>query len=128
MTPAQNKSAVTIDSLTKALRIAQIADAAKAEEIVILDVRGLSTVTDFFVIFTGTSQTHLRAIGKRVDEGLSKLGVEAERVDGRESTNWIVFDYGSVIAHAMMEDARRFYDLERLWGDAPQVDWKTSES
>ncbi len=108
--------------------IARIADAAKAENIVLLDVRGLSTITDFFVIFTGTSQTHLRAIGKRLDEELSKKGFEAERVDGRHSTNWIVFDYGNVIAHAMIEETRRFYDLERLWGDAPIINWQSNEN
>ncbi|MGB9690680.1 MAG: ribosome silencing factor [Candidatus Sumerlaeaceae bacterium] len=122
------KTKLELDSLSKAVRIAQTADAAKAENIVVLDVRGLSSVADFFVIFTGTSQTHLRSIGKRLDEELSKEGVEVERVDGRHSTNWIVFDYGSVIAHAMMDETRRFYDLERLWGDAPLVAWQPNEN
>lgn len=124
MTTTPTRKPTDIDSLSKARRIARLAEEAKAENIVILDVRGLSNVTDFFVIFTGTSQTHLRAIGKRLDEDLSRDGIEAQRVDGRVSTKWIVFDYGNVIAHAMVEEIRRFYELERLWGDAPLVDWK----
>lgn len=115
------------NALEKAVQIARIANAAKAENIVILDVRGISSVTDFFVIFSGSSQTHLRAIGKRLDEELSAHGLEAERVDGLRATNWIVFDYGSVIVHAMLEESRRFYDLERLWGDAPRVAWQVSD-
>ncbi len=113
----------SIDSVTKAVLIARTADDAKAQDIIILDVRGISSITEFFVIFTGTSQTHLRAIGKRLDEELSQYGIDAERVDGRASNRWIVFDYGNVIAHAMTDEARRFYELERLWGDAPLVDW-----
>jgi ribosome-associated protein len=117
------KKSADVDSYVKALKIAQVADAAKAENIVVLDVRRLSNVTDYFIICTGTSQTHIRAIGKRLDEALANLGIEPERVDGYRATNWIVFDYGTVILHAMMEEARQFYDLERLWGDAPRVKW-----
>jgi ribosome-associated protein len=118
------KKTDNISAEIKARRIAQVADEAKATDIVILDVRGLSNVADFFVIFTGTSQTHLRAIGKRLEEHLEPEGICAERIDGFRATNWIVFDFGSVIAHAMLEEARQFYDLERLWGDAPRLSWQ----
>ncbi|MCX7625542.1 MAG: ribosome silencing factor [Candidatus Sumerlaeaceae bacterium] len=126
MTTGTTKHTEVISAQDKAVRIARVADAAKAENVVVLDVRNLSSVTDFFVILTGSSQSHLRAIGKRLEEELSKEGIEAEHVDGRTSTKWIVFDYGTVIVHAMLEETRKFYDLERLWGDAPLVHWKES--
>lgn len=124
MTTKTTKHSENVAAQDKAIRIARLADAAKAENIVVLDVRRLSNVTDFFVILTGSSQTHLRAIGKRLEEELSKEGIKADSIDGKMSSKWIVFDYGSVIVHAMLEETRQFYDLERLWGDAPLVQWQ----
>lgn len=112
-----------IEGAEKAKLVARLADEAKAADIVVLDVRGMSNITDYFVIMTGTSRNHLRALGKRLRDGMLEAGARTERVDGEKSTNWVVFDYGNVIVHAMLEDARAFYDLERLWGDARQVSW-----
>jgi len=94
----------------------------KAENIAVLDVRKLSSVTDFFVIATGTSQPHLRAI---VEEITSKLRDEHDlrpaRTDGMISGDWVVMDYFDVIVHVMHTEARARYDLEGLWGDARPV-------
>jgi ribosome-associated protein len=98
------------------------ADNKKAEDIVILDVRELSSVADYFVICSGTSEPHLRAIS---DEILTKLRDEQmlrpRAIDGTLQTAWIVLDYFDVIMHVMKAEIREKYDLEALWGDAPRL-------
>jgi ribosome-associated protein len=100
----------------------ELAGNRKAEDIVILDVRQLSSVTDYFVIATGSSEPHLRAI---VDELTEKL-LEEHRlrpraIDGALQTGWVVLDFFDVIVHVMRQEVRQRYDLETLWGDAPRV-------
>ena len=111
-----------MDSKKLALLCREFADNRKAEDIAILDVRELSTVTDYFVIASGTSEPHLRAI---VDEITDKLrdehDVRPRAVDGTLPTAWVVLDFFDVIVHVMRKDVRERYDLETLWGDAPQV-------
>jgi len=111
-----------MDSKQLALLCREFADNKKAEDIAILDVRELSSVTDYFVIASGTSEPHLRAI---VDEITGKLHEEhtlrPRAVDGALQTAWVVLDYFDVIVHVMRRDVRERYDLETLWGDAPRV-------
>ena len=111
-----------MDSKRLALLCREFADTKKAENIVVLDVRDLSSVTDYFVIASGTSEPHLRAI---VDEVMDRLREEHEvrprAVDGTLQTAWVVLDYFDVILHVMRQDVRERYDLETLWGDAPLV-------
>ena len=111
-----------MDSKKLALLCRDFADNKKAENIVALDVRKLSTVTDYFVIASGTSQPHLRAI---VEEITSKLRDEHDlrpsRAEGTTSGAWVVLDYFDVIVHVMHTDTRKRYDLEGLWGDARPV-------
>jgi ribosome-associated protein len=108
-----------MDSKKLAQLCRDLADNKKAENIVVLDVRKLSSVTDYFVIATGTSQPHLRAI---VEEIHSKLrdehGLRPVRTDGMASGSWVVLDYFDVIVHVMHTETRKHYDLEGLWGDA----------
>jgi len=110
-----------MDSKKLALLCRDLADNKKAEDIVVLNVRKLSSVTDFFVIVSGTSAPHLRAI---VEEIHSKLrddhDLRPARSDGGGS-NWVVLDYFDVIVHVMHTEARARYDLEGLWGDAKPV-------
>lgn len=119
-------SAQKIDStaLQRAEHIAAVASEGKAENIVILDLHELSNITDYFVIFTGTSQIHLRSLGDRIEKALRETGLKPGHIDGERGSGWLVFDYGNVIAHAMMQDSRQLFDLERLWGDAPRIDWE----
>jgi ribosome-associated protein len=124
MTQRAAASAAPSTARERAERLANIASEAKAEDIVILDLRELSSITDYFVVLTGTSQTHLRSLGKRIEDEMLKLGLKPGNVEGNRGTGWMVFDYGSVIVHAMTNDSRRMYDLERLWGDAPKVVWQ----
>ncbi len=111
-----------MDSRTLARLCRDFADNKKAENIVILDVHKLSSVTDYFVIATGTSEPHLRAI---VDEVTEKLRNEHEirpfRVDGKVQGAWVVMDFFDVIMHVMRAETREHYDLESLWGDAKKV-------
>ncbi len=111
-----------MDSKKLAVLCRELADNKKAENIVVLDVRQLSSVTDYFVIASGTSEPHLRAI---VDEITDRLRDEHElrprAVDGTFQAAWIVLDYFDVIVHIMRQDVRERYDLETLWGDAPRL-------
>src|SRR5215467_3762818 len=111
-----------MDSRKLALLCRSLAENRKAEDIVILDVRELSSVTDYFVLASGTSEPHLRAI---VDEITDKLRKEQHlrprAVDGTFQAAWVVLDYFDVIVHVMRQDIRERYDLETLWGDAPRL-------
>src|SRR5271169_742133 len=98
------------------------ADNKKAENIVILDVRDLSSVTDYFVVASGTSEPHLRAIMDEITDKLrSDYDLRPRAVDGTLQTAWVVLDFFDVIVHIMRADVRERYNLEGLWGDAPQV-------
>jgi ribosome-associated protein len=100
----------------------ELADNRKAEDIVVLDVRKLSSVTDYFVICTGTSEPHLRAIVDEITEKLrDDYSLRPNARDGSVNTAWVVLDYFDVIVHVMRQEAREKFDLEGLWGDAPRV-------
>ena len=111
-----------MDSKKLALLCAELADNKKAENIVILDVRELSSVTDYFVITSGTSEPHLRAIVDEISDRLRENhDLRPKAIDGTLHTAWVVLDYFDVIVHVMRSDVRERYDLETLWGDAPRV-------
>lgn len=105
-----------------ALLCRALADNRKADDLLVLDVRKISSVTDYFVIATGTSEPHLRAISEEI---LTKLeaehGIEPRRDDGSLAGGWLVLDFFDVIVHIMRADVREHYDLESLWGDAVKV-------
>jgi len=111
-----------MDARKLALLCRELADNKKAENIVILDVRGLSSVTDYFVIASGTSEPHLRAIVDEISDRLvDEHGIKPRAVDGTLQAAWVVLDYFDVIVHLMRQDVRDRYDLETLWGDAPRL-------
>ena len=111
-----------MDSRKLALLCRELADNKKAEEIVILDLRKISSITDYFVICTGNSEPHLRAIVDEIQEHLEEEHQMNPRgTDGSINTSWVVLDYFDVIVHVMRADVRELYNLEDLWGDAPQV-------
>jgi ribosome-associated protein len=112
----------TMDSKKLALLCRELADNKKAEDVVILNVRELSSVTDYFVIASGTSEPHLRAIVDEITNQLREKHDERPRaIDGSLQTAWVVLDYFDVIVHVMRQDVRERYDLETLWGDAPKI-------
>lgn len=111
-----------MDSKKLALLCRELADNKKAENIVILDVRKLSSVTDYFVIATGTSEPHLRAIEGEILRGLlDDHGLKPNQSEGSAQSNWVVVDFFDVIVHLMRPDVRERYDLEGLWSDATRV-------
>lgn len=111
-----------MDSKKLALLCRELAENRKAENVVVLDVSKVSSITDYFVIATGTSEPHLRAIVDEITEKLDDdYGLKPKAHDGSIQTSWIVLDYFDVIVHIMRADVRDHYKLEDLWGDAPQV-------
>ena len=100
----------------------EFAEHRKAENVLVLDVSKVSSVTDFFVLATGTSEPHVRAIVSEITDSLrEEHGVRPNAVEGETRTPWQVLDFFDVIVHVMRPDTRAKYDLEGLWGDAPQV-------
>jgi ribosome-associated protein len=111
-----------MDSKKLALLCRKHADDKKADKVVVLDVRKLSTVTDFFVVMSATSEPHMRAVADEIVQKLKEeWQVRPRAVDGGVRASWMVLDYVDVIVHIMRNDARSHYDLEGLWGDAPEV-------
>jgi len=111
-----------MDSRKLARLCRDFADNKKAENIVILDVRKLSSVTDYFVIASGTSEPHLRAITEEITDRLREdHDLRPLRTDGSVPGGWVVMDFFDVIVHVMRADKREHYDLEGLWGDAKRV-------
>jgi ribosome-associated protein len=95
----------------------------------VLDLRGISTFTDFFVICSGTSEPHLKAIAGEVETKLKQdHSIRANAIDGFPASQWIVLDYLQVIVHVFHQAKRAFYSLEDLWSDAPRVEWDSSQS
>jgi len=104
-----------------ALTIRAAAD-KKALDMIVLDMREASSITDFFLICSGGSNRQVQAIADAIDEQLRERGVASLGVEGYEEARWILMDYGDVIVHVFSQDTREFYDLERLWANAPKVD------
>ncbi len=105
-----------------ALFIAKCADEMKAEDIIVLDVSKLSTITDYFVICTGSSLPHLKAVTREVREGMrEKFDRRAASADGAAESQWLVLDYGTAMVHVFHQSKRDLYALEDLWSDARRV-------
>jgi ribosome-associated protein len=107
------------EALALARRIVDLAADKKAAEIVLLEIGGLTTLADYFVICSGTSERQLGAIADGISEGLRENGVRPIGREGSTSAHWVLLDYGAVIVHVMAEQERDFYQLEKLWADAP---------
>lgn len=111
-----------IDSETIARACAVAAADKKAENLVLLDLRGVSGFTDFFLICSGSSEPQLKAISSSIRESLrEKFGQRPLAEDGYPTSQWVVLDYGDVICHLFHGEKREFYDLESLWSDAKRV-------
>jgi ribosome-associated protein len=107
-------------SRPRAMAIAQAALDKKAEDVVVLDVRGLTSYADYFVLLTADSERQASAVADHVDQKMKELGHSRVGSEGYETGRWILIDYGDVVAHVMSREARGFYDLEGLWADAPR--------
>lgn len=113
---------IVADALDIAKASARIADDLQAEDILVLDLRGLSSITDYFVICTGTSTPHLKAIRRDVSRKIEEeLDEKARSVEGDVESQWLVIDFVDVIVHVFHSDKRDVYGLENLWKDAPRI-------
>lgn len=110
------------DPVAKAHLIADAADSLKAEDIVALDLRGLTIIADFFVICTGNSSIQIRSITDRIEERMRDNGFRKLRKEGYQEATWILLDYGDVVVHIMAAEQRSFYQLEAFWSEAPRID------
>lgn len=105
----------------KVRRAARAALDKRATDLVVLDVRGVSSVADYFLVCSGTSATHVETISDAIRAELKSEGIRPLHVEGVAESGWVLLDYGDVLVHVFLEDTRAYYALERLWGDAPAV-------
>ena len=112
------------EAIALARAAADALDDKKALNIALLDVGDLLQITEVFVIGTGTSRRHVLSLGDEVAEKLRGHARKPLRTEGGEEGEWVLLDYGDIVVHVFQEMPRGFYDLERLWGDAPRIPWE----
>lgn len=106
---------------------ARVADGKKGEEIIILDLRRFTYVTDFFVIVTANNSRQMRAIARGIEQYLLERQVKPLGVEGTDASRWILVDCADFVVHVFEREWRKLYDLELLWGDAPRLEWESGE-
>jgi ribosome-associated protein len=107
--------------LASARQAAQVLVDSKANDVVVLDLREVTDMADYFIVASGTSDTHVRSTAHHVIEALKKEGTTVHSVEGLETGRWVLLDYVDFVVHVFHPTLRSFYQLERLWGDAPAV-------
>lgn len=100
---------------------AEAADGKKAQDIHMLELGSLTSIADYFIICSGNSSTQVAAISHGIEEALAKAGRYASHMEGTGEARWILMDYGDVVVHIFEEQARAYYSLDKLWGDAPRI-------
>lgn len=111
-----------MDSLTKAKRIAEIADLKKAKDIDLIKIGDVSSITDYFVILTANSELQVKAVADEIEFKLKEEGVTPSHIEGYQTAGWVLLDYNDVVCHIFNKESRAFYSLERLWQDAERID------
>ena len=119
---------IPMSSREKAILCAREAWRFKAFDLVLLDVSGLSSFADFFIVCSGRSSRQVQGIADNVESGLKSMGLKPIGTEGKREGHWVLMDYGDVIIHIFHEPVRYFYDLESLWSEAPSVEWKQGPS
>ena len=109
-----------------AIEVARVAHDQNADDVTVMDLRGLSLVTDFFVICSGTSSRHMQTMCDTISDHGRKAGEQRHGLAGYDAANWILIDFVNVVVHVFTPEHRDYYDLELLWGDAPRIDWARS--
>jgi ribosome-associated protein len=102
-------------------RIVELIFSKKGYNVKILDLRTLTTITDYFIICTGDSDTQVKAIADEVDKQMREEGVRSWHTEGYRSLNWVLIDFVDIVVHVFKKESREFYNLEKLWGDAPVI-------
>jgi ribosome-associated protein len=116
-----DSSSGRLSAKDKALRAEAALVDKRAVAPVLLDMRDITLITDYFLICHGTSSVHVRALSDAVLDSLKAVGLRPDGVEGRNEAQWVLLDYGDLIVHVLGEEEREFYSLERLWSDAPRV-------
>lgn len=115
------------ESREVAVTAARAAAAKQATDVTILDVQGLIVITDYFVIASGQTDRQVKTIVEEVEKSVRDLGQKPVRREGEADSRWVLLDYVDVVVHVFAEEEREYYDLERLWRDAPRIRWNGSE-
>lgn len=105
-----------------ALRLAKVLDEKKGKQILVLETDDVTSLADYFVLCTGSSAPQLKALGDAAEKAMKDEGIQPHHVEGHRGGTWILQDYADVVLHLFAEEAREFYDLDRLWADAKEVD------
>ena len=106
---------------------AQVALDTKAEDVVVLDVRGMASFTDYFVIMSGRSTRHVQGLAEAIEKELRSKRVRTAKAEGLQEAMWVLLDFDEVVVHIFYHDQRGFYDLEGLWHDAPRIELEEAE-
>lgn len=118
------KESLALSALDRACLSARVAADHKARDIVVLDMRGITPLYDFFVLATGNSRRQIHTISEEIDDVLRENGDRRLSIEGYEASKWVVQDYGDVVVHVFSPETRDYYAIEDLWADAPRVDWQ----
>ena len=111
-----------MNPLDIAKQVAGILDSKKAENIKVIEIDKISSLADYFILATGTGNTHVKSLADEVEEKLKGEGIYPAGVEGYRSNSWVLLDYHSIVVHIFTEEGRGFYDLDRLWVDGKQVE------
>ena len=115
---------LTSTSLERASLAAHVATENKGRDVLVLDMRGITPLYDFFVLVTGASRRQIHTITEEIDDAMRERGDARLSVEGYQSSKWVVQDYGDVVVHVFEDPTRQYYAIEELWADAPRVDWQ----
>lgn len=113
---------IILETVEKLKAIIEAASEKKAKDTEILQLTGLSIMTDYFVICSGESTTQVRTIVDYIEEQLKKAGVKPYGIEGYSNSKWVLMDYSDIIVHVFEEETRQYYEIEKLWIDAPRID------
>ena len=111
-----------MNSKEMAKLVCTVLEEKKAEDIKVINIEEVSVLADFFIIASGTNRNQVQAMADNVEETLGKEGVNPKQIEGYQTANWVLLDYGDVIVHVFDEENRLFYDLERIWRDGKSVE------
>lgn len=111
-------------SLERVIQCARIGEENKAKDILILDLRGITPIFDFFVLMTGASRRQIHTLAEEADAYMRSEEEKRLSIQGYQASRWVVQDYGDIVVHVFDQQSREFYALEDLWADAPRVEWK----
>lgn len=116
------------DAHRRAVAAAAAAAAKKADDIVVLDVGDLLGIAEAFVIASAPNRRLVKTIVEEIEQVLKERGDTPRSTEGLDDTSWVLLDYGDIVVHVFLDETRRYYDLERLWADAPRLDWEQFEA